>query len=268
MQEAFGSGFQKVLLPAFESSTRAMFQQIHATMQQAVATQPKGAAVSSGGGGGSVSAATMRAEFDAQKAVTAELLMQVSALESSVKAMMKAQEQQMLALSAQVSVNRGAGGGAGGRGTEGKQQQQQQQSVPTRTEIDAALQAQQVDRAFYLALSTGDLGTVLWVCQKLQPSHLFTSTDDRHKLSPQVALSLLQQLGYDLTSQQEMKLMWIRELLVAFEPSPLIAAHAPAIFKEVQGNVQRYMSGPGSQSSEARLVKHMLDSQLRNRFGS
>eukprot|EP00457_Paulinella_chromatophora_P000809 gb/GEZN01000809.1/.p1 GENE.gb/GEZN01000809.1/~~gb/GEZN01000809.1/.p1 ORF type:complete len:1179 (+),score=186.48 gb/GEZN01000809.1/:70-3606(+) len=249
MQEAFATGFQNVLLPSFEASTRSMFQQIHATMQQAL----KGP-----------QATSYRSQFEAQRAATSALINEVKALEHSIEDIKRTQAESQAHLLAELGAQ--IRELAEVASTSNSVRVEEQKPQDPKSEIRDLMVKEQFDASFYCALSSGDLSLLMWLCSELDPEVLLTTKVEAHKLSPPVSLSLLQQLGYDLSSDSETKFSWIRELLMALQPSnPLIAAHVPAILREVLTRVNEYLAVNTGQSasSSARLVKHLLESSLR-----
>lgn len=78
--------------------------------------------------------------------------------------------------------------------------------------------------AFSTALNCGDVNVVAWLCEKVTPSQVVTSSPPL--LSQPVLLSLLQQLGFDLLQKPQLKLGWIRDSAMALNPAdPSIAPH-------------------------------------------
>ncbi len=66
------------------------------------------------------------------------------------------------------------------------------------------LQAQDINSAFEVALSTSDLHLVMFLCQEVTPEQLFDS--EQCPLTQPVLLSLVQQLSVDLQDQLELKI--------------------------------------------------------------
>lgn len=74
--------------------------------------------------------------------------------------------------------------------------------------ILALLQRGQYNAAFQQALSASDLGLVVFVCEKTEPSRVFSSDNaqgNRYYLQQPVILSLVQQLSADLGHRTELK---------------------------------------------------------------
>lgn len=59
------------------------------------------------------------------------------------------------------------------------------------------------------ALSARNVQLITWLCSKMDPHAIFSMRP--LPLSQYVLLSLIQQLGFDLTRDTELKLTWLRE---------------------------------------------------------
>ncbi len=105
-------------------------------------------------------------------------------------------------------------------------------------EIDALLAQRQFQSAFSLALSCGDLLPVVNVCKALDPEDSVFPPDSQSLLDCSVLLSLIQHLAFDLTSDADVKAIWLKEALLALDPlDPLIATHVEVVLLEVAGRV-------------------------------
>jgi len=86
-------------------------------------------------------------------------------------------------------------------------------AIPVTTVADAQsrvmslLQRGQLNAAFQQALSASDLGLVVLVCEKTEPSRVFSCTGQGSRciLQQPVILSLVQQLSADLGHRTELK---------------------------------------------------------------
>lgn len=70
-------------------------------------------------------------------------------------------------------------------------------------QIQQHLLNNRIEAAFQQALSASDLSLVVYVCEKVNPYDVFKK--DNTGLSQPVILSLIQQLGADLTKNTELK---------------------------------------------------------------
>ncbi len=78
--------------------------------------------------------------------------------------------------------------------------------MPSQEEIRKRIQAQDVNAAFEVALSTSDLQLVMFLCKEVNPEQLFDN--EQCPLTQPVLLSLMQQLSVDLQDQLELKIRW------------------------------------------------------------
>jgi enhancer of mRNA-decapping protein 4 len=84
-------------------------------------------------------------------------------------------------------------------------------------------------------------------------------------LSQGVVLSLVQQLGCDLSNDTGRKLSWIREAALALNPNdPVLAPHMRPFLEQLYQNLHHqmiHMTVPGDQAN-LRLVIHVVNSLL------
>jgi enhancer of mRNA-decapping protein 4 len=84
-------------------------------------------------------------------------------------------------------------------------------------------------------------------------------------LSQGVVLSLVQQLGCDLSNDTGRKLSWIREAALALNPNdPMLAPHMRPFLEQLYQNLHHQMihtTVPGDQAN-LRLVIHVVNSLL------
>lgn len=85
-------------------------------------------------------------------------------------------------------------------------------------------------------------------------------------LSQGVLLSLLQQLACDISKETPRKLMWMREVLTAINPTdPMIAMHVRPIFEQVYQILNHQRNLPtmvGAELANIRLIMHVINSML------
>lgn len=130
-------------------------------------------------------------------------------------------------------------------------------------ELQTLLQSEDWESSFRFALNQSNLELVMWLCKQLQPERVCAS----RTLSPEVVLSLVQQLSVDLNTDTAVKVTWLRELLL-MEPSPLrdqtVARFTPAILARVQQSVShafpRFNNPNNPLGSALRTLLHILNS--------
>ncbi|GAU96958.1 hypothetical protein RvY_08322 [Ramazzottius varieornatus] len=108
-------------------------------------------------------------------------------------------------------------------------------------EIKAALDKQDVNNAFRLALSASDLGAVLYVCEKVNVHELFMRPDS---LQTPVLFSLIQQLAADIGCKTELKIQYLEEALMAVRSDDLEASsfkYLKTVLTEVVSKLQKFL---------------------------
>ena len=106
------------------------------------------------------------------------------------------------------------------------------------------------------ALGESDLNLIAWLCSKLEPRGFFLI--HRHALSQVILLSLLQQLGFDLSRDTILKLTWLTEIATVLNPKDdTIHAHVTGILEALHGNLSHLTSQLSHSSSESAQVASM-----------
>ena len=112
-------------------------------------------------------------------------------------------------------------------------QQQQQQIVQL-------LRQGQLNTAFQIALSASDLNLVMFVCEAVDPSQVFTQVPC--PLKQPVLLSLIQQLSADLTANTQLKHKYLEEAVMNLETSsPLTREHMPGVLGNLVIKLQEFV---------------------------
>jgi enhancer of mRNA-decapping protein 4 len=105
---------------------------------------------------------------------------------------------------------------------------------------------------------------ITWVCGKINTEQFFSSST--LPLSQQVLLSLIQQLGFDLSKDTNLKLTWLRGCaLVLNLKDRIISEHAPVILAKVLHNLEEHYprhSDP-TISTSFKLLMHVINSLLK-----
>jgi len=110
-------------------------------------------------------------------------------------------------------------------------------AVDPKVELEALLEAKQVDEALMKALGARDVKLVIWACEKVDPGEI----DD--PLSPTVMLCLLQQLGQNLEAKTSLKLKWFKTIALSLEKSAdEIAAYAPKVISDLQQRIRDFLA--------------------------
>jgi len=149
--------------------------------------------------------------------------------------------------------------------TQGKTLAQIEQRLDPTVEISKLLQANQIDRAFNLALSMSKVEVVMWLVNQVASDRIFGQTPC--PLSQGVLLSLVQQLSSDLTTPDApKKLDWIRDSCLAVDPAdPVLRQHMRPVLSTVHQSLMAAANSPTSAPevrAGTRLCIHVVNSML------
>ncbi|KAF7998396.1 hypothetical protein HCN44_009794 [Aphidius gifuensis] len=122
-------------------------------------------------------------------------------------------------------------------------------SVPNTAEaqvrILSLVQRGQYNTAFQQALNASDLSLVVYVCEKTEPSRVF-STDNAHNrccLQQPVILSLVQQLSADLTHRTDLKHKWLEEAILNLNPmDPVTREHMGTVLMKLETQLSSFIA--------------------------
>ncbi|XP_023618886.1 enhancer of mRNA-decapping protein 4 isoform X5 [Myotis lucifugus] len=283
MQAAYREAFQSVVLPAFEKSCQAMFQQINDSFRlgtqeylqqleshmksrkvreqearEPVLAQLRGL-VSTLQGATEQMAATVSSSVRAE--VQHQLHVAVGSLQESILAQVQRivkgevsvalKEQQAAVTSSIMQAMRSAAG----------------TPVPT-THLDCQaqqahilqlLQQGHLNQAFQQALTAADLNLVLYVCETVDPGQVFGQPPC--PLSQPVLLSLIQQLASDLGTRTDLKLSYLEEAVMHLDHSdPVTRDHMGSVMAQVRQKLFQFLQAEphNSLSKVARRLSLML----------
>ncbi|XP_036753664.2 enhancer of mRNA-decapping protein 4 isoform X2 [Manis pentadactyla] len=283
MQAAYREAFQSVVLPAFEKSCQAMFQQINdsfrlgtqeylqqleshmksrkAREQEArepVMTQLRGL-VSTLQGATEQIAATVSSSVRAE--VQHQLHVAVGSLQESILAQVQRivkgevsvalKEQQAAVTSSIMQAMRSAAGTPVPAAHLDCQAQQ--------AHILQLLQQGHLNQAFQQALTAADLNLVLYVCETVDPGQVFGQPPC--PLSQPVLLSLIQQLASDLGTRTDLKLSYLEEAVMHLDHSdPITRDHMGSVMAQVRQKLFQFLQAEphNSLGKAARRLSLML----------
>mmetsp|Transcript_7379 Transcript_7379/g.16830 ORF Transcript_7379/g.16830 Transcript_7379/m.16830 type:complete len:114 (+) Transcript_7379:1-342(+) len=108
-----------------------------------------------------------------------------------------------------------------------------------------------------------DLKLVTWLCQSLDPRHVFAKRP--RALSGPVVLSLVQQLGFDMKSDAALKVAWLRDACASLDPKdPVLGHHVVAILRDLQLKLAAIERSPEehpiTHDNDFRILTHILRS--------
>ncbi|XP_018043704.1 PREDICTED: enhancer of mRNA-decapping protein 4 [Atta colombica] len=122
--------------------------------------------------------------------------------------------------------------------------------------VMSLLQRGQLNAAFQQALSASDLGLVVLVCEKTEPSRVFSCTaqGSRCILQQPVILSLVQQLSADLGHRTELKHRWLEEAILNLDPSdPVTREHMGTVLMTLQNQLATFVASNPNHRSTSRM---------------
>uniref|UniRef100_A0A6U4NC72 Enhancer of mRNA-decapping protein 4 C-terminal domain-containing protein n=1 Tax=Hemiselmis andersenii TaxID=464988 RepID=A0A6U4NC72_HEMAN len=129
--------------------------------------------------------------------------------------------------------------------------------------VSGLVMAEKWEEAFQEVLSQSDLRLVVWLCKSTQPQRIFATRPP--SLTPPVVLSLVQQLGFDLSSDAQIKVQWLGQAVMALDPKdPTIGPHVPGILRDVLGKLSALEVNPAenpvTQENDFRVLMHVVRS--------
>ncbi|XP_056664673.1 enhancer of mRNA-decapping protein 4 isoform X10 [Monodelphis domestica] len=283
MQAAYREAFQSIVLPTFEKSCQAMFQQINdsfklgtqeylqqlenhmksrkAREQEArepVLAQLRGLV-------GTLQSATEQMAATVSSSVRAEVQHQLhiavsnmqESILSQVQRIIKGEvslamkEQQAAVTSSIMQAMRSAAGTPIPAAHLDCQAQQ--------AHILQMLQQGHLNQAFQQALTAADLNLVLFVCETVDPQQVFGQPPC--PLSQPVLLSLIQQLSSDLGTRTELKFSYLEEAVMHLDHSdPITRDHMGSVMAQVRQKLFQFLQAEphNSLSKAARRLTIML----------
>ncbi|XP_078048281.1 enhancer of mRNA-decapping protein 4 homolog Ge-1 isoform X2 [Augochlora pura] len=137
-------------------------------------------------------------------------------------------------------------------------------AIPVPAVADAQLRVMsllargQFNAAFQQALSASDLSLVVLVCEKTEPSRVFSSVgpdpSPRCILQQPVILSLVQQLSADLGHRTELKHRWLEEAILNLDSNdPVTREHMGTVLMNLQSQLTTFIAANPNHSSIRRM---------------
>ncbi|CAF2505505.1 unnamed protein product [Rotaria sp. Silwood2] len=118
----------------------------------------------------------------------------------------------------------------------------------------------QLNQAFEFALSASDLNLVLYLCENVRPTELFSIQPC--PLQTPVLLSLIQQLAADLNTHQELKYSYLHEALVCIDlPHPSVRDYLQTVLIDLCKKLNTYIQANPSTTMAKRFQLLLMASQ-------
>ncbi|XP_052207019.1 enhancer of mRNA-decapping protein 4 [Diospyros lotus] len=254
LQDVLKASLEASIIPAFEKSCKAMFEQVDATFQKGIIEH--------------TSAAQQQFESTHSPLVLAlrDAISSVSSITQNLSGELAEGQRKLLALAVAGAnpkavnplVTQLSNGPLGGL-----HEKIEPPLDPTK-ELSRLVSECKYEEAFTAALQRSDVSIVSWLCSQVDLQRILTMVP--LPLSQGVLLSLLQQLACDISKETSRKVAWMTDVAVAINPAdPMIAMHVRPIFEQVYQILNHHRSLPTTSSNEVssiRLLMHVINSML------
>eukprot|EP00579_Thalassiosira_antarctica_P011261 CAMPEP_0201909410 /NCGR_PEP_ID=MMETSP0903-20130614/1190_1 /ASSEMBLY_ACC=CAM_ASM_000552 /TAXON_ID=420261 /ORGANISM="Thalassiosira antarctica, Strain CCMP982" /LENGTH=1299 /DNA_ID=CAMNT_0048443935 /DNA_START=27 /DNA_END=3926 /DNA_ORIENTATION=+ len=219
---------REVMVPAYESATRQMFQQTSSSLEQGLAQMSL-------------------AQANNNTNATSSLAPTLQAMSAQMMKMSEA----IQSLSTEVAQLRGAVNTAGAANQNANAQQPTgpPQPLGIRQEITSLCQSHRYEEAFTKAVSASDGDLVLFACKNSDAEAVFNSNGEGAvSISQPILICLMQQLGAVLvttgdTGEMKEILNWLQEIAVTIDPTNInIQRHVGSVVQQLQANINSKMS--------------------------
>ncbi|KAK6133060.1 hypothetical protein DH2020_033215 [Rehmannia glutinosa] len=254
LQETLKSSLEVSVIPAFEMSCRAMFEQVDATFQKGIVEH----------------SAAAQQQFDASHSPLAIALRDAINSASSMTHTLSSEildgQRKLLALAVAGANSKAANPLVSqlSNGPLGGLHEKLEVPLDPTTELSRLIGERKYEEAFTAALQRSDVTIVSWLCAQVDLPGILSLNP--LPLGQGVLLSLLQQLACDISKETPRKLTWMREVLSAINPTDsMIVVHVRPIFEQVYQILNHHRNLPtssGPELSNIRLLMHVLNSML------
>lgn len=97
-----------------------------------------------------------------------------------------------------------------------------------------------------------------WFLGQVEPSNVIESPD----LSPNVVVSLIQQIGTDLSSATDLKLAWLAEIFTVLDPNVFKSAEIieliPSVLEDLFANLRILFTSTAASSPTNKTIKTVM----------
>ncbi|OIW13883.1 hypothetical protein TanjilG_31772 [Lupinus angustifolius] len=245
LQEALRTSLEASIVPAFEKTCKAMFEQIDVTFENRL-TKHTTAIQQQYDSTHSPLAMTLRETINSASSITQTLSAELA--EGHRKLIEIAANSKVAADPFVTQINNGL---------------HEMTEDPTK-ELSRLISEGKFEEAFIAALHRSDVSIVSWLCSQVDLAGILTMVP--LPLSQGVLLSLLQQLSCDVNSETPKKLAWMTDVAAALNPvDPTISAHVRLILDQVYltlGHHRTLSTTSPTEASTIRLLMHVINSVL------
>ncbi|XP_022716655.1 enhancer of mRNA-decapping protein 4-like isoform X2 [Durio zibethinus] len=226
LQEVLRTSVEALMIPAFEMSCKAMFEQVDATFQKGMVEHTSAAQQHLVSASSSLAIALRDAINSA------------SSIAQTLSGEFADGQRKLLAIAAAGANSNAVSPMASqlSNGPLGAIHEKVEVPMDPKKELSKLLSECKYDEAFTIALQRSDLSIVAWLCSQVDPRSILSTAT--FPLSQGVLLSLLQQLACDINKDTPRKLTWMVDVATAINPGDqMIAVHVRPIFQDVYKRV-------------------------------
>uniref|UniRef100_A0A2P2J640 Uncharacterized protein n=1 Tax=Rhizophora mucronata TaxID=61149 RepID=A0A2P2J640_RHIMU len=246
LQDALRSSLEASIVPAFEVSCKAMFDQIDATFQKGLIQHINAA----------------QQQFDSTHSPLAialrDAINSVSSMTQTLTGELADGQRKLLAIAA-AGANPKVGNPSAtvSNGPLAGLHELTEAPLDPTKELSRLIAEHKYEEAFTIALHRSDVSIVSWLCSQVDIRGMLAVQP--LPLSQGVLLALLQQLSCDISNDTARKLSWMTEVASAINPAdPMIVMHVRPIFEQVYQIVNHQRSLPSISSAEASSIRILL----------
>ncbi|KAK7301861.1 hypothetical protein RJT34_12737 [Clitoria ternatea] len=252
LQDALKSSFETSVVPAFEMSCKAMFEQVDSTFQKGMVEHSTAVQQRLESGPTSLTM-TLRDSINSASSITQTLSREVLEGQRKLMALAAARTNSGTLNPMPIQLNNGP-----------LLHEKVEVPLDPTQELARLVSERKYEEAFTGALQRSDVTIVSWLCSQVDLHGILAMVP--LPLSQGVLLALLQQLACDINNDSSRKLTWMTDVASAIHPSdPMITMHVRPIFEQVYQILNHQRSLPTMTPpdlSSIRLLLHVVNSVL------
>ncbi|KAF2298088.1 hypothetical protein GH714_013569 [Hevea brasiliensis] len=254
LQDALKAGLEASVVPAFEMSCKAMFEQVDSTFRKGMVEHTTAAQQHFESAHSSLALA-LREAINSASSLTQTLSGELAESQRQLVALVAAGTNSSAANPLVTQLSNGP--------LSGLLEEVETHLDPTK-DLSRLISEHKYDEAFTIALQRSDVSIVSWLCSQVDLRGILAMVP--LPLSQGVLLSLLQQLACDVSKDTARKLTWMTDVAAAINPADqMIAMHVRPIFEQVTQILHHQRSSPtttGAELSTIRVLMHVINSML------
>ncbi|KAG6519803.1 hypothetical protein ZIOFF_023312 [Zingiber officinale] len=260
LQDSLRSCLESSVVPAFEQSCKAMFEQVDNAFQKGM-NEHAAAAHQQLEAANTPLAVTLREAISSASSITQSLTTELIDGQRKILALIAAGNTKVLNPLVSQQAN---GPTASPPEMASLSLLQVGAHLDPTKELSRLISEHKYEEAFTLALQRSDVSIVSWLCAQVD-LHAICSTVPL-PLSQGVLLALLQQLACDIGNETSRKVGWMTDVAVVINPADqMIVLHVRPIFEQVYSLLGRQRALPTTTAPESaiiRLLMHVINSVL------